>query len=205
MKAAKLALSTTTLSLWPYKLVTQLLSRCIDLGLQVHANTPVQSITSSKSSDESLTTRVTTPRGQIRAAKVIFATNAYTCGLLPQYTAVITPTKGTACHITPLPGKPSHYLTSTYNIRYGPGRIDYMNPRPDGSIVIGGGAWTFSEQRERWWDVVDDSTLFEEARPHFDGLMQRCFNGWEDSGAYTEKLWTGSKYCNDFNMSGVFG
>lgn len=69
-----------------------------------------------------------------------------------------------------------------------------MNPRPDGSIVIGGGKWTFEADREAWYNTVDDSTVIEEARPHFDGLMQRHFRGWEGSGAFTEKIWSGSEF-----------
>jgi len=176
--------------------VTQLLSRCLELGAVVHANTPVTSLDSSTTCPcgSGAVTTAATPRGSIRASKVIFATNAYTAGLLPQYTGTITPTKATACHIAVPPGKTAPYLSSTYNIKYGDGKVDYMNPRPDGSIVVGGGNWIYAEQREKWWNVVDDSTLIDEVRPHFDGLMQRYFSGWGESGAYMESLWTGSKF-----------
>jgi hypothetical protein len=68
-----------------------------------------------------------------------------------------------------------------------------LNPRPDGSIVVGGGKWTYEKERELWHNVYDDSTLIEPARHYFDGLMQRHFHGWEDSGAETESVWTGSE------------
>jgi glycine/D-amino acid oxidase-like deaminating enzyme len=116
-----------------------------------------------------------TDRGKVKTPTIVFATNGYTAGLLPQYRNVITPTKATASHITIPPGHDAPYLSNTYNIRYSKHRVDYLNPRPDGSIVVGGGKWTYEKERELWYDVQDDSTLIEPARQYFDGLMQRYF------------------------------
>ncbi|KAL4947208.1 FAD dependent oxidoreductase [Aspergillus filifer] len=69
--------------------------------------------------------------------------------------------------------------------------IDYLNPRPDGSIVVGGGKWTYQGNHRLWYNNYDDSTLIEPARYYFDGLMQQNFRGWEDSGAVTDSIWTG--------------
>lgn len=44
-----------------------------------------------------------------------------------------------------------------------------------------------------WYGVTDDSKLIEPAKNYFDGYMQRHFQGWEDSGAFTDRVWTGSK------------
>lgn len=66
-----------------------------------------------------------------------------------------------------------------------------MNPRPDGGIVIGGGKWTYGDDSSHWFNVWDDSILLDEVRPHFDGLMQRHFYGWENSGAHSDQIWTG--------------
>jgi hypothetical protein len=55
--------------------------------------------------------------------------------------------------------------------------------------------------------VTDDSRLIEPAKHYFDELMQRHFIGWEDGGAYTNKVWTGSEsfffllYFNNFPLS----
>lgn len=189
---AKAGLSTAVLSLWPYKFVTQLLERVLMKGnVNLQTNTIVQAI---GSSDDGKEYTIITERGEVKTRTLVFATNGYTAGLLPQYRHVITPTKGTASHITVPPGKNAPYLSNTYNLRYAPNRVDYLNPRPDGGIVVGGGKWTYEKQRELWYDVYDDSTLIEPAKHYFDGLMQRHFRGWDESGAETESVWTGSKF-----------
>ncbi|RDW78672.1 NAD(P)/FAD-dependent oxidoreductase [Aspergillus mulundensis] len=193
---AKAALSTPVLSLWPYKFVTQLLERTLNKGnVNLQTNTPVTSIeTHINGNDQNQQIyTIKTDRGSIKTPTIILATNGYTAGLLPQYRSIITPAKATASHITVPEGKsaPAPSLSNTYNIRYAPNRVDYLNPRPDGGIVVGGGQWTYRENRALWWDVYDDSTLIEPARHYFDELMQRVFRGWEDSGAETESVWTG--------------
>lgn len=172
--------------------MTQLLERVLSKGnANLQTNTPVTAIETTH--DGGYT--VKTNRGAIETPTVVLATNGYTAGLLPQYKNVITSIKGTASHITVPPDttRPPPYLSNTYNIRYAPNRVDYLNPRPDGGIVVGGGKWTYEGQRELWYDVYDDSTPIEPARHYFDGLMQRHFRGWEGSGATTESVWTGSK------------
>jgi glycine/D-amino acid oxidase-like deaminating enzyme len=83
-------------------------------------------------------------------------------------------------------------LSNTYNIKYtSAGRVDYLNPRPDGGIIVGGGKWTFAQDRDLWYNNWDDSALIPEVRPHFDNYMQRYFRGWEGSGAVVDHLWTG--------------
>jgi glycine/D-amino acid oxidase-like deaminating enzyme len=188
---AKAGLSTPVFSLWPYKFVTQLLERVLSKGnVNLQTNTAVTTI-ETDNDDRGYT--INTNRGQVRTPIIIFATNGYTAGLLPQYRNIITPTKATASHIIVPPGQQPQYLSNTYNLRYARDRVDYLNPRPDGSIIVGGGKWTYENERELWYNVHDDSTLIEPARHYFDGLMQRHFRGWEESGADTESVWTGSK------------
>ena len=156
----------------------------------LQTNTPVTSI---ETNGDQGGYPIFTHRGKVKTPTIVFATNVYTAGLLPQYKNVITPTEATASHITVPAGKKVPYLSNAYNIRYTKDKVDYLNPRPDGSIVVGGGKWTYEKDRELWYNVHDDSTLIEPARHYFDGLMQRYFRGWEDSGAETESVWTGSK------------
>ena len=70
-----------------------------------------------------------------------------------------------------------------------------MIPRNDGSIVVGGARKDFAEDISTWYNVIDDSKLIGgSADTYFDGYMQRHFKGWEDSGATTDRVWTGSKF-----------
>ena len=204
IQGAKFAFSTPACSFWPYKFVTQLLEKAMDKNpsLNLQTETPVLGIKSPEGGEDAFTI-VQTNRGSIRAKKVVFATNGYTAGLLPQYRGVITPYKGTAALLAPPSGGEPVYphLSNTYNIDYGLAEyqgetVDYLNPRPDGGIVVGGANWLFREKRDAWMNNIDDSTLMQpvmEAR-YFEGYMQRAFRGWEDSGTILEKVWTGSEY-----------
>jgi glycine/D-amino acid oxidase-like deaminating enzyme len=105
-------------------------------NVNLQTNTPVTAI---ETDDNDGGYTVNTNRGQVKTPTIVFATNGYTAGLLPQYGNIITPTKAAASHITVPLGQHASYLLNTYNIRYAPNRVDYLNPRPDGSIVIEGG------------------------------------------------------------------
>lgn len=208
VRGARGAVSSPCCSLWPYKFVTGLLARAMEMNarLNVQTETPVLGLVGEEEVREASSTAATTmtlktERGEVRANRIVFATNAYTAALLPEYGHVITPYKGTAAHLAPSGGREPVFphLGSTYNLEFGLDpvleTVDYLNPRPDGGIVVGGGKWLYERQRELWYDTVDDSTLIEpvmEAR-YFDGYMQGHFRGWEDSGAETQQVWTGSK------------
>nr|POE48976.1 putative oxidoreductase ordl [Quercus suber] len=198
----KIALTSTACSLWPYKFVTQLLAKLVQRQeLHLQTNTPVLKLTHNPDSSTSLCTE----RGIIRAKRVIFATNAYTSGLLQQFKSTIIPTKITATHISPSKPLIIPHLSNTYNIFYEQPDstcrrndveiVDYLNPRPDGTIVVGGGSWTYKSDTDKdmWWNNWDDSTLFpcRSTREHFDRLMPTHFRGWGSSGARIDSIWTG--------------
>ncbi|KAH8668884.1 FAD dependent oxidoreductase [Xylariales sp. PMI_506] len=189
VKDAKLCFSFTAAHLWPYKLILGLVSKLIRKGLNVQANTPVYSV--SDQQDANGRWIVTTPRGSISASKVVYATNGYTAAIAPQFKKKIIPVRGICSRIVPAADAPVQRLNNTYSLRYKPALADYMIARLDGSIIIGGAKEPFWHDRSQWYDVTDDTTLIEPAKPYFDGLIQRHFKGWEDSGAYTDKLWTG--------------
>jgi glycine/D-amino acid oxidase-like deaminating enzyme len=177
-------------SLWPYKFVTQLLSKLVDSGaVTLYTHTPIDSIFHTPSS-----TFLHTPHGTLITKKLIFATNAYTSTICPTYKGNIVPYKGTACHIAP--SQPiSPHLSHTYNI-YHPHsaseatQVDYLNPRPDSGIVVGGGKHLYASDLPLWYNNTDDSTLLP-VRPYFTNYMQRTFKGWQTSKAKITHLWTG--------------
>lgn len=189
VKDAKCCFSFTAAQLWPYKLVMSLLSKIVAKGVNLQTSTPVTSVSSER--DPAGRWTVTTPRGPILAKKIIFATNGYTAAIAPQFEQKIIPVRGICSRIVPTKPENTSRLVHTYSLRYGPALYDYMIPRLDKSIVIGGAKQPFWHDKSHWYGVTDDSKLIEPAATYFDGLMQRHFSGWEESGAYTDSVWTG--------------
>ncbi|EED13690.1 conserved hypothetical protein [Talaromyces stipitatus ATCC 10500] len=200
VKGAKTAFSFTAGSIWPYKFIMGLLRSILKHGgdrVNIQTTTPVTSVTS----DGSIWHTIATPRGTVKAKKVVYTTNAYTFGLLPEYEPAIIPAKGMVAHIvspTDGKGKRPPFLSQTYILRPDSSDgADYMIVRPDGSIIIGGAhqIHTFPEKgpegNSEWYGNIDDASLIESTKDYFEGYMQRYFVGWEDTGAVVEGLWTG--------------
>ncbi|KAH8690577.1 FAD dependent oxidoreductase superfamily [Talaromyces proteolyticus] len=195
VKGAKVAFSYTSGTIWPYKFILGLLSKVLEYGcdkVNIQTNTPVDSVTNYEP-DSHL---VHTPRGTIKAKKVVYTTNAYTFGLLPEYERAIYPARGLAVHIDVPEGQTPPHLSYSYALRPHPQEgVDYFVVRPDGSIIVGGAHQTHKhpdpENNEQWFRNIDDSTLIESTKNYFDGYMQKYFRGWENSGAYVKEIWTG--------------
>lgn len=171
-------------------MVMHLLQRAVDRGVNLQTNTPVLSISDTPSSSGYYT--ITTSRGTMLAKKVVFATNAYTSSLLPQYNNRIVPVRGICTRISIPEGTTAPYLPNTHSVRYGPGHYDYQIPRMDGSIIVGGARHKFMHDLSQWYNVADDSKMIEPALAHFeDDLMQKNYRGWENSGAELDRAWTG--------------
>jgi glycine/D-amino acid oxidase-like deaminating enzyme len=191
VKGALTAFTFTAATVWPYKLVSHLLRRCMEWGANLQANTAVTKI--SETAGDSGRWTVTTPRGEVRAKKVVFAANAYLSTVLPQFQDKITPARGVACRIA-VPAnsnKPSPHLNNSYSIRYGPQEYDYLISRTDGSIVVGGAKQVVLRDESYWHNNINDSELIPGAEKYFTGYMQRMFHGWEDSAAEITDIWTG--------------
>lgn len=175
--------------------------------VNIQTTTPVLSVSSTEGVHI-----VNTSRGTIRAKKVVYTTNAYTFGLVPEYAPSIIPAKGIVAHISVADGKRPPLLSQTYILRPDASDgADYMIVRPDGSIIIGGAhqIHTFPEKgaqgNAEWYGNIDDSSLIDSTREYWDGYMQRYFHGWEDTDAKVEKLWTGSTFFLLPNLSHISG
>ncbi|KAK6381295.1 hypothetical protein LTS17_004352 [Exophiala oligosperma] len=188
--------------LWPYKFVTGLLNTFIDRpNVNLQTRTQVTSVSDRHDPDGFFHVETST-RGTTLARKVVFATNAYTAGILPMYHRTIVPVRGTGAHIVPLrtskdptPTLRRRVNTCTYNIFHRHGQVDHLVHRPDGGVVIGGAKTLFINDSEQWSGVVDDGSLIlpEKVTPYFEGVMTEHFHEWEKSGAKVDRLWTGSK------------
>ncbi|KAF5489963.1 putative oxidoreductase OrdL [Colletotrichum siamense] len=197
VKGALSCFTFTAGHLWPYKMVMHLLKGVVQKGANLQTHTPVTHISENPLPDGRW--EVSTARGSIKAKKVLLATNGYTSHLAPEFKNHIVPVRGICSRIVVPQGETAPYMSQTYSIRHGPSMYDYLIPRNDGSIVVGGAKPTFWADRSQWYNVFDDSKLIEPARTYFDGLMQRTFRGWENSGAYTDKVWAGIMgFSSDF-------
>ncbi|KAK7739089.1 hypothetical protein SLS62_011309 [Diatrype stigma] len=219
---AVVAFTGPACSLWPYKLVFGLLARLVARHppprLNVQTYTTVTAITTMTDNKGDTWNVTSTSRGVMRARKLVFATIAYTAGLLPQFGGSIVPICGMASHITPAhvpipvpagnggskrqgkvvvgvePGAVHPHLNNTYNISFGPERgVDYLNPRPDGGIVVGSGKWKDNKDRSAWYDNFDDSERFSPGveAAYWHNYRQRTFSGWERSRAAADSVWVG--------------
>jgi glycine/D-amino acid oxidase-like deaminating enzyme len=190
MHGAKSAYSYPAAQCWPYKLVHHMFSKAIRKGVNLQTETMAKKLAEKPDSDGYWA--VQTDRGTIRARKVVVTTNAYTAAILPEYRDRIVPYKGICCRIECPPGK-APLLSNTYGIRFSDWNFDYLVPRPDGSIIVGGARGNYFQNLASWYGDCDDSTLIEDAKCYFDGYMQRHFRGWKESGARVSHIWTGSE------------
>lgn len=190
---AKVAFTYPAHVVWPYKLVMHLLEGVVGKGVNLQTKTTVHGI--SETVDEEGYWTLATGRGATRAKRVVFATNAYTAGLLPEYDDAIYAARGTVCRVVPdAPDAPATDipLGSAGLEMESPNSIDsYYGLRQDGSIIVGGGKSAFVDEREEWYRNYDDSTLIESTVPYFDRWAARTFTGWEGTETETESIWTG--------------
>jgi hypothetical protein len=168
-----------------------MLHRAVTRGVNLQTNTPVTSIAPADIHPKSPTWIVNTPRGSLIGNTIIHATNGYSSALVPELRGKIVPVKGIVARLVPTNGS---QLTESYMMRFSDYEYDYMIPRPDGSIVVGGGRRDYYYALDKWFNVSDDGSLIEGAEDYFDGYMQRHFHGWEDCDVRTEDLWTGSEF-----------
>lgn len=127
----------------PYKLVSHILTKGVkSQGLNLQTRTPATGV----SRNEDGTWTVTTPRGSITANKVVFATNAHTSHLLPQFRGWIYPVRAQMSALIPPKSLKERPLTHTYGlVRHSRKTACYLIQRPinaDGSggeLMLGGG------------------------------------------------------------------
>ncbi|KIY52296.1 FAD dependent oxidoreductase [Fistulina hepatica ATCC 64428] len=179
-------------SLWPYKLVIALLTLCIEKhGLNLQTNTPVRSVVPAAEGTAGYVLK--TDRSDLRASKVVFATNAFTATLLPQFLGRIAPFRGQCSAVIPTkPFAGANMLTHTYSHRYGINNFDYMIQRPtDGIIIIGGGRWKVPI--ELLIGQTDDTEKIPALTEHLKGAMKEYMTDWGGEAVGEGLLvdWTG--------------
>ena len=179
-----------------YKFVTGVLSVAVQKGLNLQTETPALALRKA----EEGSWEVETPRGTVRAARVMLATNGYSAHLLPQLQGTIVPRRGHMSAQRPGSGLPRNGLGATYSYVSGD-RYEYMIQRPPGTtdanmVMIGGCSIKALSQGggAQEWGSTDDTVRNElivkllEActkeyfgenwgEDHPDGRMALCWTG----------------------------
>ncbi|KAJ6526917.1 FAD dependent oxidoreductase [Mycena vulgaris] len=158
-------------SLYPYKLVMHLLTLCITKhGLNLQTHTPVRGVVPGPAGGWT----VQTDRGALVTGKVVYATNAFTATLLPEFRGHIWPFRGQCAAVVPpkaYAGK--NMLTHTYGLAYG----DYLIQRPADGVVIFGGARRAVSVETLLGDT-DDSARDPVMTRALREALPRYFAGW---------------------------
>ncbi|KAK6851478.1 oxidoreductase OrdL [Apiospora arundinis] len=174
------AITYPAASLWPWKLAIAVLKKGIDLGLQLHTNTPVTGVSAADGSSGRC--KVTTSRGDIMASKVIHATNGYSPHLLPELEGRIIPLKGHVSAIVPPPAYDEQPLSTSFAF-VDDEDYDYLiqRPGPKKYLIWGGGEIAHPEGLTGGFGDCDDSTNVAEVQAYIQKAPARIFKGWEES------------------------
>lgn len=203
VKGAKVAFAYESYLMWPYKFVMHLLAGVVgkgkgkggEGGVNLQTHTPVHEVSETPDTEGYWT--VATSRGAVKARKVLFATNGYTGGLLPEYDDAIYAARGSVARVVstsssssspPAPAFDSCGLDSK-----SPATVDsYFGTRADGSLIVGGARSAYIQDRSQWYRNFDDSTLIAPAVPFFEGWARKTLVGWDgESTGTVESVWTG--------------
>ncbi|KAF8922380.1 DAO-domain-containing protein [Mucidula mucida] len=201
IKNAVSVFSWDAASLYPWKVAAHVIKTCLDLGLNLQTWTPVTSV--SESSVPGKWT-VTTARGAITTPTVVFATNAYSPALLPEFKKLIRPTPH-MCNkvIPPRSWSGTKALQNTYGVLCPGGSLYSINARAssDGVVLFGGSnpaqhhlmEYLESHPEERTNDGLSNFKPVTKAVVDF---IEGEFEGWGPineaaPGEGTEYSWSG--------------
>jgi glycine/D-amino acid oxidase-like deaminating enzyme len=130
--------------LWAARVVFALLEEAISAGVTLRTQTRVLSVDRAATTNRTDTGAegplwlVNTDKGPVRARHVVFATNAYTSSLLPEFNGVINPYRNQVVMTAPLPALWSELFW--FSSPPAGSSYAYFFQRPDGRIVIGSNA-----------------------------------------------------------------
>ncbi|RBA16415.1 hypothetical protein FPRO05_11750 [Fusarium proliferatum] len=193
------AITFPAANLWPYKLAIAVLRKGLDLGLSLHTNTPVTSV----SPDTSGSWKISTPQGVVIANKVIHATNGYASYLLPELDGRIIPLKGHVSAIRPPPAYMDQPLTTSFafisNDDY-----DYLIQRqgPEKYLIWGGGEVAHPKGLSGGFGDCDDRHVVPEVESYILNAPVEIFRDWKESRASSRTSPAGAVA---FSWSGIMG
>lgn len=183
-------------SLSAYKFTIGVLKLALKKGLNLQCNTPATAI--SKTPDGLLWT-VETPRGGIKAKKLVLATNGYSAHVFPRLQGVIVPLRGVVTAQRPGQHMPQTGLPTTYSFIYADG-FEYMITRPagtkfEGDIVIGGGMHVAADEGMSEYGNTDDTTYDVDSAAYLEACTRRYFGpqnwGPDHADGHCRRTWSG--------------
>ncbi|KAF4336860.1 FAD dependent oxidoreductase superfamily [Fusarium beomiforme] len=186
-------------ALWPYRLITILQKRLFEAHksrFSIETNTPVTSISFQGEEGQSdYSYLLQTPRGVVKAQKVIHCTNGYSSHLLPNLTGVVHPVRGTVS--VQYPGDSFPRLgnelswTKIHRAYYDPknntvttGLYYAQQNAKTGEIVIGG-----ESQEVESLLSSDDSEVGPTAKEHISSIIPKMYLDVDD--VKVKKVWSG--------------
>ncbi|KAF2166966.1 hypothetical protein M409DRAFT_23011 [Zasmidium cellare ATCC 36951] len=187
---------------WPYRLITGLLERLLQRykgRFTVETETPVTSVQHDDNGNAEHPYILTTPRGTIRASKVIYCSNGWTGHLLPKLRGKIFPLRGTMSTQQAGPELPhegdqqswSVLDKPTYDVKddtFSYGLYYITQNATTGDVFIGGEKQKVDEMLSS-----DDSTISQVSKETLEGILPSIFEkGWPvNEKPHVRKLWSG--------------
>ncbi|KAF7317231.1 FAD-dependent oxidoreductase [Mycena chlorophos] len=185
LKGAKAVWAWKASTLYPWKLVAHLMRICLAKGLNLQTWTPATSVTSSDGGHWA----VNTARGSITTPTVVYATNAYTSGLIPSWASYIQPTAHMCNKVVPPRAfAGARALRNSYAVLADDGTFT-INQRctSDGTLLFGGDNpnqhWlkAYLAQDESGMRLFDDSLSdFEPVTQAVRDLATQSLEGWDE-------------------------
>ncbi|KXJ89479.1 FAD dependent oxidoreductase-domain-containing protein [Microdochium bolleyi] len=190
-------------AIWPYRLLTsmyeQLLRQYPD-RLSIETNTPVTHVRYSPETDAQYPYELATPRGRIRARRVIHCTNGHASHLLPALAGGIYPFRGTMTEQKPGPRLANLGASRSWSLAHR-SRLDVETGFYDTGLYYlqqnarTGNIWIGNETAYLK-DILtsDDTYVPAEARRALSRVLPRFFKeGWqeEQDTSEIESIWSG--------------
>lgn len=194
------ALSYSSGALFPYRLVTSVLSDLLATypkTFSIETNTPVDAILTDSVPNRPFV--IQTRRGHISTSHVIHATNSHSAGLIPGLVGKIFPVRGQMTAQRPGKNFPQHGGTRSWAFIDDRG-FEYVIQRPEsagseegGSEIMLGGALFYAGMDEI--GVQTDAELNYYAGSHLGGVLPMVFGpeywGTDHPEGRVKSMWTG--------------
>ncbi len=160
--------------LWPARLVFGLADAARERGAAIHTRTEVVAVARR---DGGFVVR--TDRGEVAAARVVHATNAWASRLLPALEGLVVPVRGQVVVTEPVAALWPFGLSTNHG-------FEYWMQRPDGRIVLGGMRWLTETQEA---GTADDTVVEPTVSAGLRAFLPRHFPAL--AGVRVEHEWTG--------------